>query len=406
MKALEKRILNALLDSYENSKLSRGENKVAVHISYAFRPKNIPEYFDESSMECEEIHTMISQLQDRGFLTIIWKKNKVGHIIDKVILCEKTISDVYQYLHRIPKTDIEKTVLRQFDHMLETELGVVSRAFILRMYKRVEEGKSVKEYMDISDSTKTDELIYALNQTEHNQTDCFVREFSIRIFHDSKKYASLIPRICRIIGEERLEYEGMEKEEILSEYQIYYNPSYVYFKGAARLKMKSQLVDVSVFEEGVGFALNNRNLEDIQFQQSSTVQFVYTIENLTTFFRFQKKNSLIIYLGGYHNHVRRELLKKIYKVFPQARYYHFGDIDAGGFQIYYHLKDKTSIPFTMCGMDLQTLIQYEEYGKRLTENDRNRLRNLRDKVREGNVIECIDYMLKHNVKLEQECIDM
>ena len=44
------RMLNGLLDSYENSLLSRGENKVAIHIAFHFTKKTMPEYFNESSL--------------------------------------------------------------------------------------------------------------------------------------------------------------------------------------------------------------------------------------------------------------------------------------------------------------------------------------------------------------------
>ena len=43
-------ILGNLLDSYENSLLSSGKNKVQIHISMSFSKKNMPEYFDESSL--------------------------------------------------------------------------------------------------------------------------------------------------------------------------------------------------------------------------------------------------------------------------------------------------------------------------------------------------------------------
>ena len=63
----ETRILNSLLDSYENSLMFRGENKVAVHISYSFTKKNIPAYYDESSMAFEEIHGAANHLEEMGF---------------------------------------------------------------------------------------------------------------------------------------------------------------------------------------------------------------------------------------------------------------------------------------------------------------------------------------------------
>lgn len=164
------------------------------------------------------------------------------------------------------------------------------------------------------------------------------------------------------------------------------------------------MVNMDAFPEGLGFAVNKQNLQNMEITASKPVQTVITIENLTTFFRFKRENSLIIYLGGYHNHIRRLLLQKIYEVFTTARYDHFGDIDAGGFRIYYHLKEKTGIPFNLYKMDLETLKMYEKYGKKLTENDRKRLKKLKDTKIEESERQCVDHMLKYNVKLEQECI--
>ena len=54
----EEKILQALLDSYERSSLSRGENTVAVHISFPITKKTMPIYFDENSLAYEEIHPL------------------------------------------------------------------------------------------------------------------------------------------------------------------------------------------------------------------------------------------------------------------------------------------------------------------------------------------------------------
>ncbi len=400
----EKQILNKLLDSYEGSKLSRGENQISVHIAYVFQKKSIPEYFDESSTAYEEIHAVVRQLQERGFIRVEWKNNKPNHIIHRLILCEDMIPEVYTYLKRIPKANREVTTLDILKQMQKEGLASLTESFVVRMIQRIQEGKTVREYLMLEDTKETKALIHALNRTEQNTEECFIREFSIRIFHDSKRYEMLIPKICRIFREENDDYENQENDEILSEYQIYHTPSYVYLKGDVRLERSGQSVDVNVFEEGFGFAVNNQNLFDLQVTADHEIKEVYTIENLTTFFRFRKENSLIIYLGGYHNHVRRALLEKIYEAFPIAAYYHFGDIDAGGFQIYYHLREKTGIPFQTYCMDLRTLQQYESFGKKLTDHDVTRLQKLMNTKMGAEEKECAEYMVEHRVKLEQECI--
>jgi hypothetical protein len=65
------------------------------------------------------------------------------------------------------------------------------------------------------------------------------------------------------------------------------------------------------------------------------------------------------------------------------------------------LRKKTEIPFESFRMDLDTLKQYSQYGKKLTETDKKRLEKLGE---EKEFSEVIRYMLEKNIKLEQECI--
>ena len=63
MTKYEKRILGYLLDSYENSLLFTGKNKIGIKISFPFTTGKIPEYFDESSLEYETIHEILKQME-------------------------------------------------------------------------------------------------------------------------------------------------------------------------------------------------------------------------------------------------------------------------------------------------------------------------------------------------------
>lgn len=74
--------------------------------------------------------------------------------------------------------------------------------------------------------------------------------------------------------------------------------------------------------------------------------------------------------------------------------------DAGGFYILEHLKRETGIEFQPYKMDLETLKEYQEYTKKLTINDRDRL----IKLKESQFKEVIGYMLENDCKLEQEAI--
>ena len=73
---------------------------------------------------------------------------------------------------------------------------------------RLESEQSVKEYLDIMDHRKTEQLIDTLDKVEQNRKECYIREFSIEHFHDSKVFETLIPKICKIFREENEELTG------------------------------------------------------------------------------------------------------------------------------------------------------------------------------------------------------
>lgn len=406
MKQYDRVILNHLLDSYENSLLFTGENQNQIHISFSFTRKIMPEYFSESSMAYEDIHACVRELENRGFVQIVWKKGKENHILQKVILQEMEIAAVYQYLGRCKKADKIMEAKELLLQCLKEYNTPICRAFLKRMYARLEENKSIKAYLDIYDSEKAGRLISALYFIEENENECYVREFSILHFGDSKCIEGMLGTIGKIIKEENNHFANMNIYDILAEYSIYHTPNYVYFKGNGTVQFEGDRIHLQNFSNGIG--IPGEAISSMQLLEAQDIQKVITIENQTTFFGWKEKNAIIIYLGGYHNEVRRKLLQVLYAQLPSAKYLHFGDIDCGGFEIYEDLCRKSGISFETYHMDLPTLKQYEQYAKPLTENDRKRIQQLQLKkqTKEPKFIyqDVLDYMLQKNIKLEQECI--
>ncbi|MDO4961153.1 MAG: DUF2220 family protein [Eubacteriales bacterium] len=415
----EKKILTGLLDSYENSLLSTGENKVAIRIAYAFTAKQLPAYFDESSTAYEEIHAGLKALQDRGFVEILWKKGKEGHIISKVFLNAENAGAVYEYMKREPKTDMERSALRALreigDELAASAFAEnrtpVTLKFITYLRERLTEHKSVKEYADIGDIAGIRRLIHALRCVEENEEPAYIREFSIRSFGDSKIFESmigLIGKVFRNFGESDANADAgklMDDKSILAEYGIYHTPNYVYMKGTGVFTLGGAggRIDLSALSQGIG--ISGADIGALGLMEAGSIKRVITVENLTSYYALQVPDSLIIYLGGYHNGVRRQLLKIIYENASGAEYLHFGDIDIGGFEIYEDLKRRSGIDFKTWHMGITELKRYEKYARELTENDRKRLDKL---LQEKSGEDCayydvLLYMKEHGIKLEQEC---
>lgn len=408
MARYDERILNVLLDSYEKSTLSRGKNKVKVQIAFPFTKKTVPEYFNESSLIFDEMHAVMKELERKEFLTIVWKKGIEGHIIEKVLLNITHIELIYDYLKRTPKEEVENAHLKLLEGWTpKCKDTPVLCAFVPFVEQRIAEGKTVKEFVDISDLDRTQRILSALFYVENNEESCYIREFSIRHFGDSKVFEEIAGVIGKIIRRFRPEFTDMDTDAIFAEYRIYKTPDYVYFKGEGKLQLEengNSVMELPLLKQGIG--ISGEDIKGIRICGKENIRKVITIENLTTFFRWKEESSLIIYLGGYHNSVRRELLQTVYREIPDAKYLHFGDIDVGGFRIYRDLCEKTQIPFQTYHMGIRELETYESYTKRLTENDKKGLRMLIEKemAEKGENLDVLWYMAEKGVKLEQEAV--
>lgn len=395
----DKIVLNKLLDTYESSLLSMGKNERTIHIEMRFIKENIPAYFDESSDEYEKIHIFMKQLEQKNLIQIVWSGNKVDHIIAKVRLNVEKLQLAYKYVNRIAKSDLVSANMEMLKEYLEKADTPVSKIFIEYLLECLRQNKSVKEFIELEDFADTKKLLESIQAIESNTKQLYTREFSIAAYHDTKTFQKMQGRIKHVFCSFKEGCEGIELSEILAEYNIYHNPNFVYIKGRSTIGIGNEKIELSALKQGIG--ISGEDINQISLLDVNNIKKVITIENLTTYYRWQEENSLIIYLGGYHNSIRRNLLKNVYDRIPNAKYYHFGDIDAGGFEIHRDLCDKTGIPFEMLYMDLDTLKQYEQFGKKLTENDKKRLLGMQEREE---LQEVVDYMLKHNIKLEQECI--
>ncbi len=395
----EKRILNGLLDSYENSRLFTGENKINIRIAYPFTPKTMPEYFDESSVEYEKIHEILAGLQKKGYIEVVWRQGT--QIVRKVLLVEQSLLEIYAHLKRGPKRDSIVQTLRLLEELRNVCRTPVCENFLKYLTDRLEAGESVNEYIDVSDGKRTEQLIRALSLVESNQETFYIREFSIRHFGDSKVFEEMMSWVAKVMRRFGAAYESMDVYAILAEHFIYNTPNYVYLKGSLGvLEMGEAGIPLKTLKQGIG--ISGEDIEKIRLKETEGIKKVITIENLTTFFRWWSADSILVYLGGYHNSVRRRLLQIIYQAVPEAQYLHFGDIDAGGFEIYEDLCRKTGISFQTYRMDLKTLVEYRGYARKLTDNDRKRIAKLKE--RDNGYREVLEYMLEEGVKLEQECV--
>jgi hypothetical protein len=393
-------LLNALLERYENSKTFTGNNKVSQNI-YIKPEKIFPEYADDSKYEVfNKVNTAVSELEK---LELTKAKRLKNGVVQKLILNLDKLQEAYKTCGRTSKKDIHKQLLLMWEQLAgelkeDAAFSQMFSSYVKDQTERISQNKQVA-YFDGS-FTSYQELLRAIREIVNNETEQFIRDFSVKLFGDSKKLELHEDKIRSFLYEYG---DGIDREGAIEEYGIVKTPTYVSMKGEAILQLGDQRLDLSKLRGDI--SLSTISLEQIE-HIDITGRKVVTIENLTSFHTFMSRDCFIIYLGGYHNNAKRLFLKKIYECNPDIEYFHFGDVDAGGFYIYEHLLRKTAIPFKLLGMDVKTLSDHRDAWRELTMGDRKRIKSIAEKHSSEGYREVLDFMLKNNCKLEQEAVNI
>lgn len=387
-------VLNKLIDKYEKSKLSKGGTKNNRSIKLTTKDDVLSSYTVVDSYKyTDDNDAILKKLEEFGFILTEYNVDT----FKSLTLLVENVDLIYDYLKR-PKPLDELIKIKEilnnysFDNFVNDFIGYVYE-YIENKYDYPKTYFTNSENLDLILNTFTQ--LFILDE------EIKKRDFSAKYLGDSKLFEVIEHKIIKIIKDFDSK-EELSDEEILSSYNIVKNSSYVLVKNNLNLKINNSFINLNDLK--FEMSLSDDMIKSLEIV-SSDVKKVITVENLTSFYTLVDDEAVIIYLGGFHNHTKQCFLKMIYEKYPDAQYYHFGDIDAGGIWIYENLKSKTGIPFQPYKMDLSELSNTNNNFKRLTEYDKKRLRKMLGDSRFDIFKEVILYMLEKNIKLEQENIN-
>lgn len=385
---MQKKILDTLLDKYEKSKSFNNRN--INHQSFSVEPvKLFRQYSDDSQVDfCIGLNSVLHELEKKDFISVIWDTPSKAK---KITLNVNAIENIYAVLGRMPRNKEQcliLDVLKEFENS-----NSILQKYVDAQRQRIADNKNVEFYDAKHNLDEFKDVLKAVDYLVKNDEEILLRKASLVLYRDSKRLETVVSTIESLMRKYG-DYDGCD--DILAECNVVKTPTQVIVKGNAILNLKGQVLDLSKIDGDIG--LSTESLEDV-FSVDVLGNRVVTIENLTSFYTYGNRDDFVIYLGGFHNSVKRDFLKKVFAENASKSYMHFGDIDAGGFYILKHLRNKTGIRFLPMNMNVQTLEQYKESVKTLTSEDRNRLERFLDDIEFKDVAH---YMLKNNCKLEQE----
>ena len=394
MNNFEKNLLNKLLDKYENSKLSKGGTEINRQIKLTTKDDVLKSYTGLNSFKyVDDNDAVIRKLENKGYIKSVYEEDT----FKSLTLNLDHVDEVYDYLNRKKPTEEFsniKKILRsyKFDGFMEDFINYVLEYI---------DSKFSYPKIYFNDSKQLNLILITFKEIFELKEEIKIRDFSAKYLGDSKLFETIKPKIIKIIKD----FDGNEydsDDDVLSSYNLVKNSSYALIKNGLTFRLNGTIIDLDEF--AFEFSLSDEMIDKMEILKLR-VKKVITIENLTSFYSFEDEDALVIYLAGFHNHTKQKLLTKIYEKNPNIEFYHFGDIDAGGFMIFMNLRNKTKMPFIPYKMGIEELIENKNNLKKLTDNDKRRLQILLKSDDYLIFYEVISYMLDKNIKLEQEILD-
>lgn len=395
MNDFENKIIEKLLTKYQNSKLSKEGSERNIKIKIDVNDPIMKSYKSRDSYKYREQNDKtIRILESKGYINAYFSKENE---FEYLVLNVDRVDELYNY-HGIPNPRIENEKVISILNSYETNSFM--KIFKDDVIKQINE-KYTYPKIYFNDSKELMIILKIIDEILVLNDEVMKRDFSVRVLGDSKKFVLYENKIINIIKDYDPEAKDIEKEDILKSYNIVSNYSYTLIKNKLVFKLKNTIIDLNQLP--YDFSMSNQMIKDLTIIKSD-IKRIITVENLTTFYGLNE-DALIIYLAGFHNSIKQQLLLKIYEMYPNAEYYHFSDIDAGGFWIYNNLKNKTCIPFKPFRMGIKELENNKDNLKELTANDVRRLKILLTNPGFEEFYDVIKYMLNNNCKLEQEILD-
>ena len=396
----EEKILEYLVNNYRNSKKDVGDHKINRRTQV--RPEKLYKKYRANEGDFDVINAInctVEELSKKGFLT--YEREQFGTQIKCIYLVDQQIMQVEDYLYKnydfiskgMKKEAIQKIIATY------SGLSAICAMECELLQQELNCNKIPADYEELPP------VFEAIAFIENNLAELFVREASMKIYGDSKYFEeNTLRSVCQKLRKYRNKPCGSEEllDEILIEYEIKKESQKLCLKGEFIISVAGKELDFSVFPEGI--ELDAKSFERIASIKIGAAKFM-TIENRTSYLRYSSPDTVTFYLGGYANRFQRDLIKKVYEDNPELEYLHFGDIDAGGFWIHHNLCEITGTGFKTFCMSEEELSQkeYKHCLHPLTGTDITRLKELEQA---GLYTDTIQYMLRNNVKLEQEIVSL
>ncbi|MCL1982930.1 MAG: DUF2220 domain-containing protein [Clostridiales bacterium] len=407
----QKLILDSLLDKYERSSFFRDATQPTRRIMLNFYNGGRSDfaYYDiEQSERRIDVNGSVEDLAAAGLLSFEWMKGEHQHIIAKAWLNLDNLRSAYLAAGREPKADATEKILSEIEAAQSNATAPWAKRFLQDAYGETTRKRSISSAIP-ADSEDRRLLFKAIASIdEPGGTEYTERVFSLRTFGDTKLFERTVrSKLLSILRKYLESDDDAADSDLLKQVGIVKFPEQFEFCGNISLAFDQGTVNFGFLPGGA--SIRSFDLSAGLLSVGGSVETITTIENYTNYLEYIRKskaeNELVIYHGGQISPRKLLFLRAVANAMPaNCMWRHWSDIDYGGFLMLSRLRREVVEAAAPYRMDAGELIRYGSLAAPIKPRYAEKLRGLKARPELADCCDCIDYMLKNMVRLEQEAM--
>ena len=405
----KKTLLKQLVSWYENSPAyARGEPPPRRRIMrlYDNGKSDFALYNIEDSIVRKDVNQAVFDMAEEGLIGYEWMRGQRNHIIAGVWLCFDKLDLIYEFLKQTPKDSTVEEAVAGLERLLDSSPEHWVAAWAFETLRDIRKKRSIGNALP-AEASEREDLLKALSFIG-GDTETLERVFSIRCFGDSKRFERTVrSRLIRIIKKYLATEDNCTDEAALRLAGIARYPEQFEFSGAIKIALPGGVIDYSPLPYGGVLTNEDVNIGSLSF--ATNIRSILSIENKANYIEYIRKekpsDELVLFHGGQYSPAKRLFLRKVAAIMPDScTFFHWGDIDFGGFSMLARLRREIFPNVQPYLMGKAELVQYADLCAKFDKRYADRLSTLLQQHELADCAECIGYMLEHKVRLEQEAM--
>ena len=409
-------LLEQLLMKYEKSKAFVSgvfSRRIMIDAKNEKVLQEYMEYPDEKRL----FLSVLEKLKREEVIDYSWVKYEEGNLVDKIWLvpAEKAVEKCYLCLQRTSiraQADSLAEQIQFYSQRLSRDSAVFS--FFQEISAELEKNRRIPRFFT-KDRKLNDDILKCLVYMENNEDELMERLLSCRLYENSKYFSNNVKsRVLSILRYmKKKENEDVpEDDELLREKGIVRWPEILEFTGKISAVLKDGTL-IHYSTQKYGAYINSDTVKQVRKVTAEGVKRVTFIENKANYIWYvshqKTEDELVIFHGGCYSPVKGQWIKKIYRGTEEQEckvsYYHWSDIDVGGFHIFFRLRKNIIPQLEPYKMDEVTLVTFKDRAMKIKSSAyRNMLKKMEHEENYKEFWGVIRKMLTLGIRLEQEQI--